>query len=168
MATETINRPPRFQRSIDTQMLMDKLSACAVGETISYDTLSEVIGRNVRNGAVSSLTSARRALENEKGMAFEAIHNVGLIRLDDKKKVDSAGAMVKGIHRRARRVKKRLGTVDLAKLDEHGRRAFDATATLAGVIDVMSSSSGQKRIEQRVSASKASLPLAATLQAFLE
>lgn len=165
--TTTINRSPRFQRSIDTQILMDRLAQAAIGELVEYDDLSKLIQRDVRESGYGSLMSARRALEAESSIVFEVVVSKGLTRMDDSGKVNSAKAKVNGICRAARRVKRRLGAVDVSKLDSPGRLLFNATATIAGVLDVMSSRSGQRRIEAKVAVTQDKLPLAATLSEFL-
>ena len=59
--------------SPDTVALAEALSATPVGETITYETLSAAIGRDVREHAVHLLHSAFRIVQRDHGAVFSNI-----------------------------------------------------------------------------------------------
>jgi hypothetical protein len=67
--------------SPETAALHAALAAVPLGETITYDSLSAVIGRDVRRGAQARLASARRIAERDNGAVFETLRKTGLRRL---------------------------------------------------------------------------------------
>jgi len=161
-------KPARFERSPDTDLLMSALRKVEVGQTATYPELSAVISRDVQRLARSNLQSARKALEAQDGIVFEAVHNVGMRRLDDVAKVKSASSMLSGLRRRSRRIGRRLATVEnVAELSAPAKITFDTVATMVGVLDVMTSDKGIKKIEARVEAAQQKLPLAGTLAEFM-
>ncbi|MGD9644456.1 MAG: hypothetical protein AB7U73_02015 [Pirellulales bacterium] len=54
---------------------MSALRKVEVGQTATYPELSAVISRDVQRLARSNLQSARKALEAQDGIVFEAVHN---------------------------------------------------------------------------------------------
>jgi len=66
------HKTPIFRRSHDTDVLVNMLSKLDPGDVITYDELSKVIGRDVREGtARGALLSARRVLLKEQQKLIE-------------------------------------------------------------------------------------------------
>lgn len=85
--------------SADADALTDRLRQLKDGERVSYESLSEVIGRDVRGA--SCLSTARRRLWGE-GIRFSARDPVGfLTRMTPDRKIDTMGAALRSTHRKA-------------------------------------------------------------------
>src|SRR5690348_7295398 len=70
--------------SLDARLLKQRLDDVKEDEEITYDTLSEIIGRNVQNGARGCLYTALRLVRKENGAIFATVRGVGLKRLHNK------------------------------------------------------------------------------------
>lgn len=67
--------------SADTQSLSGRLRELSVGGLVTYDELSELIGRNIRTHR-HLLYSAIRMVEREDGAVFDTERGVGVRRLE--------------------------------------------------------------------------------------
>ena len=167
LPTSEINgKAPRFRRSIDTQMVIDRLRAAAPGELVTYRELSDIIGRDVADGARHVLQSATRALQKHRQMVFAAVTRQGVRRLDDAGIVDMGGAAIKRIGRAARRAGVTLGCANFDNLDDGRRVKHNATLSYFGVVEAISKKGAIAKIESRVEKTRQALPLAKTLEAF--
>lgn len=114
--------------SIDTQTLERHLATIEVGGSVSYDDLSKLIGRSVRNGNSHLLASARHRLQRDQSMVFEPVRGEGLKRLDDIGIANSGESARMKMHNLARRTRQRLTCVkdfdalpNEAKVKHNGR-----------------------------------------------
>ena len=165
MSTDTKPRPA-FQPSIDTQMLVDVLTKATIGETVTYEKLSEAISQDVRRArGYGFMTSARRITERDHGMVFEAVPNVGLLRLDDVGIVGNVERGVKRVHRATRRGLNRLSRVAYDKLESPDRIRFNTTASHLGVLHEVTSASSRKKIAKAAEKADDKLPMAKTIEA---
>jgi hypothetical protein len=70
-----------LNRHPETDLLIQTLRAVPLGGEISYRTLSEAIGRDVRTVARGRLTSARNIAQRDHGVCFFAQRGQGLRRI---------------------------------------------------------------------------------------
>ena len=91
--------------SVDARLLHQRLQSVGVGETVSWEELSQVIGRDVTAGSkgYGPLSTARKRALNDDGMVFDAIPKVGLKRLTDAEIVNTGQATVDKVRRAARK-----------------------------------------------------------------
>ena len=77
----------RFQRALETDVIVRCLREKSDGDIITYEELKEKVGEDVRapNRCYCNLMSARRILLHEDGIVFDVIPKVGLKRLSKKK-----------------------------------------------------------------------------------
>jgi hypothetical protein len=68
--------------SIDAKVVYEKIKTLAPGETITYDALSEITGRNITLHRHILMTARNTALR-ENQMVFDCITGVGIKRLSD-------------------------------------------------------------------------------------
>lgn len=166
--SEINGKVPRFRRTIDTQTVIDRLEKTAPGELVTYKELSELIGRDIADGARHVLQSAKRALQKHRQMVFAAVTKQGVRRLDDAGIVDTGTAAVKRIGRAARHAGVTLACADFDKLDDGRRVKHNAVLSYFGVVEAISKKGAIAKIETRVAKTQQRLPLMKTLDAFRE
>ncbi len=156
-----------FEKSADAKTIEAILETADVGQTVTYQAISTAIGRDVRKFSLSALNTARRGLQKEKGMVFGIERNVGLVRLDDAKIVDSVEGERLKVHRISNRALDRLSKVDFSKLDEKARKSHITASTQFGVMAMFSHRTASKKIEGKVNTqSSMQLPIGETLKLF--
>jgi hypothetical protein len=156
----------KFEKSADTKIIESVLAEAKIGETVTYETLSKAIGRDVRTFAFASLRSARHGLLQSKNYVFGVEQNVGLVRLDDDQIVDSTEDDRKRMQRAANRTIKKLGVVDYGKLSEDKKKQHVVASATMGAVALFSGKNAQKRIEQKVTPGTAQLAIGETLKLF--
>ena len=137
------------ESSIDTQTLKKRLDAAEVGETVTYLDLSGTIKRDVQTVAYSNLASAKRQLV-KAGKVFEAVRGIGLKRLTDSEVVDTSPRAQVRIRRIIRGAVGKLKTVDYNNLPDHQKTRHNVQSSILGALNMATSSTGSKRIEQHV------------------
>lgn len=145
--------------SVDTQVLIKRLSASTVGETITYEELSALIGRDVQNGARGFLATARRRLKRDERMVFAPVYKIGVKRLDDIGIVKAGQAGITHVRNHARRVTHTLlclGNYDALPRGE--QVAYNVTVAQAGMLAHITKTSTVKKIEQRVPTTEDAVP----------
>lgn len=157
---------PDFQMSVDTRKIVDRLMVCGIGETVETAELTEMLGRDVRNGAAGCLYSALRHVERHHDLVFASVRGVGYKRLSDAEIVASGDSFVNRSRRNARRGYRRLGCVQFDKLPEDQKVKHQTFQSVFSALHSVSKSSAVKRVEVEVQKSRESLPLAQTLEAF--
>jgi hypothetical protein len=155
-----------FEKANDTIVLENVLTDAAVGDLITYDQMSSAIGRDVREHALPSLRSARRALIKSKGVVFGVEHGVGYRRLNDVEIVESSVSDRNRIRRAANRSLNKLKVVKFDGLDETGKRNHIAASAQLGAVAMFASNAACKKIESKVETSKSVIAIGETLKMF--
>ena len=158
---------PDFTLSADSKTLASVLKEAAVGETVSYERLSKAIGRDVREECRGALMTARRIVQRENRMVFDAVRGEGLMRLTDDSIVDLSDKGRDAIRRHSTRVAKKLTCADYDALSAEKKTKHNAALAIFGVLAAMTSDKSQRRLEAHVvSSNTADIPAAkATLVA---
>lgn len=152
--------------SLEAQVLFDELIKAEVGHVVTYGTLDDVVGGDVRKKFHGALATARRKALREKRMVFSAIANLGLQRMTDVEIVDGAKADVRRIRRTAHRAAAKLTAVDFASLPNDKKVEHNAQLSVLGVIDQFSSKSALKITESRVREASEVISVGKMLDAF--
>lgn len=155
--------------SVDARLLHQRLKEVAVGETITWEELSTVIGRDVTAGSAGygPLSTARKRALNDDGIVFDAVSKVGLKRLTDTEIVNTGQATVDKVRRAARKGAKRLLSVrDFEALPNAMKIKHNAYASLLGAVASIAQENKVHQLEKHVENAKAALPLAKTLEVF--
>lgn len=155
--------------SIDARMLHQKLKEVPIGSTITWEDLGKVIGRDVHAGSpgYGALTTARRRVQIDDGMVFDAIAKVGLKRLSDAEIVNTGQSIVDRVRRMARKGARRLLSVaNFDALPNEAKIKHNAYASLLGAVAQISQESKVRALEKHVQGTQAALPLAKTLEVF--
>lgn len=155
--------------SVDARLLHQHLAASKVGDTLTWEDMGKVIGRDVRPGSTGygALHTARNRAQMDDGMVFDAIAKVGLKRLSDAEIVNTGQSAIDRVRRAARKGAKRLLSVkDFGSLPNDLKVKHNAYASLLGAVAQISQSSKVTQLEAHVQNARAALPLAKTLEVF--
>jgi hypothetical protein len=155
-----------FEKSADTKVLEHVLSEVAVGEMVTYEQLSKAIGRDVREHALPSLSSARRGLLNQKKYVFGIEHNVGLRRLNDSQIVDASESDRAKLKRAANRAISKLAVVNFDQLPADKKRQHTIASAQMGAVAMFAGKTATKKIASSVNDSKTTLAIGETLKMF--
>ena len=150
---------PDFKLSSDSVAVMRVLEHVAIGEVVSYATISEAIGRDITKFR-NALESARRAVQRDKQMIFDVVRGIGMARLNDSDIVDLSDKARAHVRRHARRTAKKLVCVNYEALSREKQTKHNAALSMFGVISELSSPGSVKRLEQRIEQTGSSLPAA--------
>lgn len=167
--SETTEKKKAIQElSADTSLLVERLRKVEVGETIDYQTLTNVIDRDVRDEASGNFRSALHIVQRDYQIVFGTIRGVGVKRLGDSEKVACADNSIRKIHREAKRGRDKLLCVtDTDKLSNADRIKFNTGIAAFGALHEVTKTKAIERLEAAVKKSADKLPLSSTLQAFL-
>jgi hypothetical protein len=155
-----------FEKSADTKVLENVLGEVAVGDLVTYEQLSQAIGRDVREHALPSLSSARRGLLNQKKYVFGVEHNIGLRRLNDTQIVDASESDRAKLKRAANRAICKLSVVDFDQLPPEKKRQHTIASAQMGAVAMFAGKSATKKIASSVNDSKTTLAIGETLKMF--
>ena len=155
--------------SLESQLLVDRLLTIEPGLCISYSVLADVIGQPVQTGTgYGRLQTARRILQRDHGIVFEAVIGEGLKRMDDAGCVRVGASYRQRIRRAAKRGLSKLLCADPAKLTNDEKTEFHATASHLGVLHHMTGRAVTKQLTATVEKTQERLPVAKTLAALRE
>jgi len=142
------------EMSVDARTLMERLQRCQVDETVSYEELSILIGRDVQRDVRYLLATARlRLLEDDDNpMYFGAVTNVGLKRLAAIDLVGTGEQSLQHIRRTSRRAARVQAIVPLQELDAVTKRNALFYQSMFGVLTCMTQHKVVKALETKVEA----------------
>ena len=153
------------QMGIDAKILFDYLSKVEIGQTVKYQDLSALIGRDIQANR-STLETARRALLRDS-IVFCTIRNEGIQRVGDVKKVEVATNHLGRIRNITRKSNKILAAVDdFNGLPNEVKIKHNAAMSVCGAIMQCTKSSSLARVEKALQNNNHILPVAETLSLF--
>ncbi len=143
-----------FTRSPDTQFIYQELKNLPVGETISYEKLTTIVGSKV-TGASPSFQSAKRILLNE-GIVVTVVWGEGVKRAEDVDKLKAVGKDISSIQRKARKGVRRISAIDnYSKLTPKEQMDHATKSSALHMVAAVTTKSGLTKIERKVSAGTA-------------
>lgn len=138
---------------VDTQVLERRLAELAIDEVVSYTDLSQLIGRDVQNGARHILNSARNRLLTIHGRVMGCVVNEGIKRLTDVGIVGTGEQAMKHIHRTTRRAGRKLRAVaDYDALTKADQSRLNLHRAMFGTLHAATSERKLKKLEAHVGA----------------
>jgi len=162
-----VKKNSAFVASIDMLKLCELMEAVPELGPLSYETMSDAIGRDVRNGARHIMESARRRVQEQYGIVFICDRTKGLRRLANEEIAPHASEEGTGkIRRTAHRSIKQIEAADYDKLSNDQRIAHNVARSWLGALHLSAKPNQRKEIERRVAEAHESLPFAKTLEAF--
>ena len=147
-----------FQISADAKVLASVLKETAPGEVVTYERLSASIGRDVQKDARGVLQTARRSVLNENRMVFEAVIDVGLMRLKDEQIVGIGDKSRDHIRRTARKTVKSLFCVNYDQLSREQQVKHNTSLSMMGVIGELATNRSAAKLESKVAEAGHELP----------
>lgn len=154
-----------FEKSADTSIIENRLRNTNVGDVVTYDELSKLLGRDVRAYCTSNLQTARRTMVNES-IFFDVLTGEGLRRLNADEAVTTSQAYVTRAKSAANRGMNHLANVPFDGLTEESKKKHLSVSAQLGAVALFSSSKANKRIEQKINGSATQLPIGETLKLF--
>jgi hypothetical protein len=150
------------EMGVDARLLLARLQKMAVGDQVTYEELTDLIGRDVQRDAYSALMTARKAAERD-GIVVDVLPKMGIVRLDDVGIVKSSTSYVEKIHRVARRGVRRVSKADYNALPRDLQNTHNLNMSVLGVLAVASSVKTTKKLEGAVAKRGTCLPTAKML-----
>lgn len=156
-----------YDVSIDTLTIQRRLATLAIGETVDYRALSELIGRDVQRGGRHVLGSAIRRLQRDEHVVLAAVKGVGVQRLNDTQIASVGDGALARVRNIARRTRAALGCVqDFDGLPDAAKIKHNVAASVLGAIAHLSTPHQVRKLETRVSNAQCeALPVAKFLDA---
>jgi len=165
-STPDIDERPQFQKHPDTSLIERLLRTVKVGELITYDQLSEQLGRDYRKFCLSHGQSARRSLE-KAGVYFLAVPNEGYRRLSESEKITITGrSRLRNARSQTRKGLAVIGRTNLSELDDATRREALTTVSQLQAVQLFASGKSAKKIESKLQDSNMTLALGQTIAMF--
>jgi hypothetical protein len=123
------------EHAIQIEALVAALNALPVGQTITYDALSEAIGKRVQtDDGRFLLIRARRLAEKQTGTLFATVFGVGVKRLPADEAAGVGSDVRQRIRRSANRTYARLSDIRYNDITPDVRQRIDAERSLMGAI----------------------------------
>jgi hypothetical protein len=137
--------------SLDTRILVERLKALRHDEEVTYQELSELIGRSVQGEARHTLQSARRIVEREERIVTACVRNQSVKRLADAVVVTTVGVNARqGMRRKAARAIRKLVAVDFPNLPNELKVKQNAEVSQLGALRVFAKDTAQRKIAAHV------------------
>lgn len=153
--------------SLDAKLLYERLKSAKIGDVVTYQELSNIIGRDVLDPGRGLLQTARRKALREDYFVFGIVRKEGLKRLSDLEIVATGEDTVGRIRRTARRGFRTITAVkDFEALPNEAKIRHNVYASMLGAVAMAASAPQMKKLEKKVSEAKAQLSLTKTLEAF--
>lgn len=153
--------------SLDSQLLYDRLIQANPGDTISYEELNGIIGRNVQTEAYGCLYTARLKARSLDRKVFGVIANVGLKCLEDEEIIATSLDSVKRVRNRARSgLKSLICLQDYASLPDPLKIKHNAVAAILMVANRVTAPKNVTALEGRIAEKMEKLTFKQTLEFF--
>ncbi len=154
--------------SIDAKVLFDALIDIPKGGVIGYIKLTSLISKDVQKQGYGYLATARTKALRENGLVFEAVRGVGLKCLTDEENARSTGtATIRKIRRASSKAIRKLTAIDdFDGLPNDAKVNHNMALSVLGVFRHMTKPKKIEQLEQKITETKAQLPLNKTLEIF--
>lgn len=156
-----------FILSIETKQLLERLIKAEVGELITYQEMTNIVGRDIRKEGCGIMYSARRKAENDCQIVFITVVNKGIKRASDEEIANSGTSAIAKIRRTSHKGKKRLHCVEnFGSLTNESKIHHNAAASFLGAIDLMTRPKKIIALEEVVKKESNSINVTKTLELF--
>ena len=155
----------RFERSIETQLMVKRLLEMEDDDFVSYEELSKIVGQKV-DGAYTKLKTARDIAYHEAHRVFDIVRGEGVKRLGPD---ESAGTLTTFAQRQQRQSRRKLnwsGDMPYDDMSQEARNKMTVSRTILAFTAEAGSKKNVKKIEEAVSQSRAELPFGKALELF--
>ena len=163
--TEIRGKESRFERSIETQILLKRLGKMEDGQVVTYEELGSLIGKKI-DGAFTKLSQARKIAFREHKRVFDCVPGVGVKRLNADETADTAMAFVQRQKRQARRKLRDTADMPFGEVSEQSRHGLTVARTLLAFTSEAASKKNIAKIDGAVQQTRAELPFGNALKLF--
>jgi hypothetical protein len=153
------------QYGVEVSLIAERLASISPGESVSYTELTTLAGVDVLRHR-NVLSSARRSLQRDKQVVFEAQHGYGLRRLQNEEIAQTGIARVKAIGRSARRGIKTLSCAQYDNLSSAGKTTHTVGMSLLNMIQHSAAEKSVKAVTNGAVNTQV-LPLEQTLRSLM-
>lgn len=139
--------------SIFSQDLISFLGEKEVGELVTYEQLSSVVGFDIREDRKGwgYLGTARNRLLKDEKMVFDTIRNEGIVRLSDDQIAKTTGKKyLKSVRGKCRKAYQRNTSVDYDNLTNESKIDHQCTMTILALMNHVTDRKSVKKIENKV------------------
>ncbi len=136
--------------STDAKTIADMLRAASVGAVVTYDDMSDALGRDVLTYARPAIASARKMVQQENRMVFDTVRKVGVKRLEDGDIVNLGDRARVSMRRIASHTVGKIVCVNYAGLSREQQTKHNTALSMFGVIKEMATSKSFERLESEV------------------
>ena len=158
------------ERSIESILAAQLLRELKDGETCSYDSLKEKIGKDPQGDGYGFVMTARRAVEREGQCVFEAIANEGIKRLAPREVLNRGASDIGHLKRSQRWAMNRQ--ITLVPIEKQGtmqpeeRSRFLTQLSHLGILGHLMKPKSVKRLEAACATKNEPLPTSEILRLF--
>lgn len=149
-----------FKLSADSSTIAFLLRQAQIGDVVTYEAISEAIGRDVRENCMGALQTARSLVQRENRMVFDVVRKIGLKRLDNDSIVDLSDRAREQARRLAKRTSKKLVCVDYDSLSREKQTKHNASLSVFSCIAELSTNKAQARLSKTLETSSMQVPAA--------
>jgi len=158
---------PTFKANVETRLIIQEFEKVKVGETITYEKISEVASKEITELRGSIATALKRVLR-DRDMVFACVRMVGFKRLDDIEIVDKGSTDAAAIRRKTMRTLEQQMKVDFAKLPHKKQMQASAQVSIMGAISMMTKPQAIQKIAGKIDKGTKELPTNQTLSLFMK
>lgn len=135
--------------NFDVQIIKEQLYECDFGDTVTFEELSALTGKDLQNEHYHILRRALMEMENE-GYVFENIRNIGYRRLSDEERAFSDRVIV-SINRKAERgIKQKTVGVDFDNMTRDAQITQNIHLYVLNATKKMGTKKVMKRLEGKI------------------
>jgi hypothetical protein len=160
------------EQSIESILARQRLQKLKDGESVTYDELAVIIGKNPQTSGYGMVMTARRQVEREQACVLECITNVGLKRVVPREVVNRGGRDLKHIRRSTKRAMHRQATLaddqKQAEMNNEERKKYSEQFSQLGILAHMQKPAQRKKIAVATESAARALPPADALALFLK
>jgi hypothetical protein len=153
--------------ALDTNRIIQSFLDAEVGEVITYDELSDLVGYDIQKKR-GALSQAQTRLLNHHGIVFSCMRNVGMKRITAEENVHSTDAYLTSIRNKSYKKMKELGCVDnFDELSTKNQHKHNTAMSVFGLLNSVSQRRAFKKIESKIVKAGDVLPPLKTMELFL-
>lgn len=153
------------EKSVERRLLEQRLSTLQEDEEITYQAISELIGKDIKNGSWHYLQNAREWVLNHHNIVTRCIPTIGIKRLRDSAIVGAGLERTRHIRKTAGKGVKEMGAVqDFNALADNEKITHNAVVMGLTLARFATKSTTTKKIESKVTAQTRDLPIGRILE----
>ena len=137
------------KRSIETEMIYDRIRKANINEVITYTELRALINADVQSDARRYLYTARNWALRDDNMVFGTIRNVGIKRITGDEVIGETDMALRYIHNKTNYALKVIKATDYDSFSPAGMKQQNARVALLGSINLFSEKKSVKKIEEQ-------------------